>query len=154
VTSIVYRDPSRGVGRLASGINVTLVEAPYRSARIHLISPLVYVTFEGKRLVVPAGFVCDGASIPSALWVRLGHPLAWANAAMGIVHDHGYRMGERPREEVDMLAWDMALLGGHPDELAAEIHAGVAIWGGAAWEANAQKRAACQGDTARLLAWV
>jgi hypothetical protein len=47
------------------------------------------LSFEGRRLIIPAGFVFDGASIPRVFWSVLS-PTGLL-LIPGIFHDYGYR---------------------------------------------------------------
>lgn len=67
--------------------------------RFVVASEFVYAT-----ITVPAGFVCDGASIPRFLW-RLLSPLDLSECAW-LLHDYLYRHGTEEgwtRLEVDQL---------------------------------------------------
>ncbi|HWL54266.1 MAG TPA: DUF1353 domain-containing protein [Chthoniobacteraceae bacterium] len=48
---------------------------------------------EGRiyRIVVPAGFICDGASVPRFLWTLIGATPDGLNRAAALVHDFIYR---------------------------------------------------------------
>lgn len=52
-----------------------------------LLAPFCYVSSRG-RIVVPAGFVTDGASIPRALWFALDPFGPWFESA--VIHDFLY----------------------------------------------------------------
>ena len=39
---------------------------------------------------VPAGFVCDGASIPRFFWRLCGHPYDKIHIKNGVKHDYAY----------------------------------------------------------------
>lgn len=54
-------------------------------------------------LTIPAGFICDGASIPLIGFLRTFLPKSRANNA-GVVHDYLYRRcGYYTRSEADMI---------------------------------------------------
>ena len=62
--------------------------------RLALIPPYVktctttvYETKAGEVVHIPAGFQCDGSSIPRFLWSLLGHPLDKQNCYPGLLHD-------------------------------------------------------------------
>ena len=55
-----------------------------------LLEPLTYLANDGRRIVVPAGFVADGASIPRLLWPIVGHPMNGKHAEASFVHDYLY----------------------------------------------------------------
>ena len=68
------------------------------------------VTVDGEEIVIPAGFVTDGASIPRFLWRVCGHPFQLPRLPVAIVHDFAYS-GQWPepaipREYADELYYD------------------------------------------------
>ena len=104
-----------------------------------LTSPLVYrVGTTGEKIIVPAGFVTDLASVPRGLCTLLSSTDRYMRAA--IVHD--------------FLYWDQTCTKKQADKtlLAAMIEANVAPWkrtavylgvdvgGGGAWASNAEDR--------------
>lgn len=67
-----------------------------------LLHDLVYLTHDGDRITVPAGFETDLASVPQLLWSIIGPPAGrWAPA--GCVHDLLYRTGLVPRSVADRI---------------------------------------------------
>ena len=71
---------------------------------LELRRPLAYVTDSGTRITIPAGFVCDLASVPQAL--RSIAPPWQLSARPGVLHDYLYRRHARPavvRELADDL---------------------------------------------------
>lgn len=52
---------------------------------------------------VPAGFVCDGASIPRFGWRLFGHPYDRIHVKSGVKHDYAYELGgdEQMRQAAD-----------------------------------------------------
>lgn len=61
---------------------------------------------------VPAGFVCDGASIPRCFWMLVGHPLEGGPLRAAITHDwlcsHAKTRSER-RFADTIFMWILAL---------------------------------------------
>jgi len=39
-------------------------------------------------IIVPKGFICDGASIPRVFWSIVGHPLSGGPLRAAVIHDH------------------------------------------------------------------
>lgn len=70
-----------------------------------MATEFVYVDAEtGRTIVVPAGFICDGASIPRALWTVIA-PSDLSECAW-LLHDWLYRYGASEgwtRKEADRL---------------------------------------------------
>jgi hypothetical protein len=54
---------------------------------IRLLAPLGYVRTNGVEHIVPAGFECDGGSIPRAFWQLIGHPLDGQYVRSCVTHD-------------------------------------------------------------------
>lgn len=76
-----------------------LVVMPDSGSDWRLVKPLMYVTNEGEAITVPAGFICDLASIPP-----IARPLFpvngdWTEAA--VIHDWLYdgKIGSRERAD-------------------------------------------------------
>ncbi len=73
---------------------------------IRTTAPLTWSEWDATGLVrlftVPAGFLCDGASIPRRMWAWIGHPLSGRFVRAATLHDWGYRFpnGET-RAEID-----------------------------------------------------
>lgn len=66
-----------------------------------LLKNWMYLTRSGMVLLVPAGFVCDLASIPRIAWQFVGSPADSAEAA--VLHDYVYAKGPDIYAEVDGL---------------------------------------------------
>ena len=56
---------------------------------------------EGHKHSVPSGTISDGASIPRAFWVLVGHPRDTDIGQAAAVHDVMYREGKYPRGHAD-----------------------------------------------------
>jgi hypothetical protein len=153
----MLRDPMRGIGRFEGNPRVEFLPAPKGSplswTRVMYLEEFGYRTCEGKTIIVPKRFVSDGASIPSPLWMKFGHPLTSRNILFGGPHDFIYRTGVFTQDQCDMYLWDMAILAGHSEVDALEIYEGVHQFGKTAYDENANKRRQCGGDFPRLLSW-
>jgi hypothetical protein len=55
--------------------------------RVALLSPLVWCT-RTTVIVVPAGFVTDGATTPPILWPIMGHPFSGSLFRATTLHDY------------------------------------------------------------------
>ena len=108
-----------------------------------LLAPLVYIIGDtSERIVVPAGFVTDLASVPSEFW---GPPLAltptgqYSRAA--IIHDYLYWSQKCTRDQADRLmviAMKESNVGRFD---AVAIYEGVHLGGEQAWLTNAADKA-------------
>jgi hypothetical protein len=86
--------------------------------------------------VVPADFVCDGASIPRILWALVGHPFdkRWRKEA--VLHDWFYRTTEHgiSRKTADQIFYDSLRDGGLRYTKAQMMYFGVRAGGWMAWK--------------------
>lgn len=76
----------------------TMVRAP--KGRIRLVTPL-FVTVDDDTVIVPDGFVTDGASVPALFWPVVSHPLAPSSLRAAILHDFQYRTASVTRKDAD-----------------------------------------------------
>ena len=67
----------------------------------------LHFTLAGKEYSIPAGFECDGASIPRACWRIIGHPMDYHYVEEAIRHDWLYRYQPLDRAAADkaFFAW-------------------------------------------------
>lgn len=86
-------------------------------------------------LAVPAGFVCDGASIPRWAWTAIGHPLSGRFLRAAVLHDYAYRhAGDGDtRATVDRRFYHGLRADGVGRTRAALMYTAVRVGGGAAW---------------------
>ena len=81
-----------------------------------------------KDIIVPKGFLTDGASIPKYLkWRFDPFDERWKEAA--IVHDWLYYRKLKPRKECDEILREIMLLDGAPRRIAFEFYWAVRIGG-------------------------
>jgi len=64
----------------------------YKDGRQALLAPLVYVSKDGERFEVPAGFVTDYASIPSIFWNIPGFDPYGPAKFPAVLHDWLYSL--------------------------------------------------------------
>lgn len=74
-------------GYFDSDLDIRFCREPGRQRFIRLLAPLARVRGNGVRHVVPAGFECDGGSIPRPAWSIIGHPLDGEFVRSCVVHD-------------------------------------------------------------------
>jgi hypothetical protein len=150
-------DENCGFGRMDHWPQFEMLPAPPGSdpnyTRIRLTADFKFTSAGGRTFIAPAGFVCDGASIPAQAAPIIGHSLSSLNAPFGVGHDYLCRTGLVTKERADLIAYELARHAGHTYRHACEIWVAISKFGSSAWTANAAKRAECKGDMARLLAW-
>lgn len=61
--------------------------------RVRICEAFCYVARDGTTYTVPAGFTCDGASIPRLLWPLSGGPFEGRHRDAALVHDRLYCAG-------------------------------------------------------------
>lgn len=59
--------------------------------------------YSGVKYRIPAGFVCNGASIPRVFWACLGHPFDAELYSSAVVHDYCYDSACIRRAQADKL---------------------------------------------------
>lgn len=97
------------------------------------------VAYDGKVIVVRAGFVSDGATIPRFLWAAIGSPWTGNYTRGAIVHDwlygsHTYYNGELiTRARSDYILREIARHDGTNVITSYILWAGVRLFGGLAW---------------------
>lgn len=90
----------------------------------------------GKNFTIPAGFVCDGASIPEFLWASISPAIDPRTLDGALAHDFLYRTTSHPftRKEADDLFYDH--IRAHSLGLFPSLKAyfGVRLFGKKAWK--------------------
>ena len=103
--------------------------------RKRLEGDLVYRQGSGRRIVVPTGFVADGASVPRGFWWlypsfgEAYEPATW-------LHDYAYQHAERldvSRREADALLYEAAIGLGFRRSGARALWLGVRVGGWWPW---------------------
>lgn len=61
----------------------------FSSRKWEVVEDWEFTLPNGVKIVIPKGFVCDGASVPKMFWILLS-PTGLL-LIPGIIHDHGYR---------------------------------------------------------------
>lgn len=102
---------------------------------------LRYVDPAGRVWTVPAGFITDGASIPTPLWALIGSPFTGKYRIPALFHDAAYSTLGVTKDDADNMFHDAMLEAGCPEILAAAIYSGVRF-GGIDPYAAAQRKAA------------
>ncbi len=70
--------------------------------KFRLDEPFDYYTKDGKHtIVVPAGFVSDGASIPKTFWTIIGSPWSGKHGKAAVIHDFLYDRQPFTRKKSD-----------------------------------------------------
>jgi hypothetical protein len=100
--------------------------------RVRLLEPFAYNDLAFGLLTVHEGFVCDGASVPPALWPLIGDPFGDLLPA-AILHDWGYATRALPREWIDVVFCRALRDCGVGLLRARSIYRGVRVFGALYW---------------------
>jgi hypothetical protein len=90
------------------------------------------------RVVVPAGFVTDFASIPRALWAIL--PPVGRYGLAAVIHDRLYRLGVTSRGDADRVLLEAMQVCGVSWIVRRLIYVGVRMGGASAWAGSASSK--------------
>jgi len=91
---------------------------------------------EFGRVMVPVGFMSDGASIPKFAWSIVGHPFSGYFPA-AVVHDYLYRAGCKPdlsRKQADKMLRDLMRCLGYGWLSSRTFYLAVRIGGRKSWK--------------------
>ncbi|MBR7107709.1 MAG: DUF1353 domain-containing protein [Lentisphaeria bacterium] len=99
----------------------------------------ITVVWCGQEYTVPAGFSCDGCSVPAFLWDSVSPQLDPRTLRGAIVHDYIYRgnVPEINRKEADMLLRELIKEDGFPAFKAGVVYWGVRLAGGGNYHGEA-----------------
>lgn len=101
---------------------------------------LLFMTKRRGAIIVPAGFVSDGCSIPRALWTALGHPFSYKYLREAILHDYLYLYQPFSRRTADKIFRDELKKGGNVGLIRRNcIYRALRLFGGIAWKNNQKK---------------
>jgi len=97
-----------------------------------------YVCYDKFQLWIPAGYECDGASIPRFLWSVTGSPYDPLNIEAAFIHDALYLTHAFTREVADEIAFQIWMQSGLPKWKARNRWAAVRSFGYFSWK-NTEK---------------
>lgn len=100
--------------------------------------------WHGLNYRVPKGFESDGVSTPKLLWPVISPPVHPHTIRAGIIHDWLYRHQPKKwtREDADKLFAEICEEDGLSPLQTQLAYTGLRLFGGSAWEANADRKAA------------
>jgi hypothetical protein len=101
---------------------------------IRLQADMVY-SWNGKVVIVPAGFESDGASVPRFLWSSVSPQIDPRTLAAAIAHDYIYRNHPEgwTREMADDMFYDICRSDGLSWWSSQKAYWGIRLFGGSAW---------------------
>ena len=68
-----------------------------------LTKVLIYETLSGNLIIVPQGFISNGASIPRFFWRLIGSPWSGKYGRAAVVHDYMCFAEKVPRKQADKI---------------------------------------------------
>ncbi len=71
-----------------------------------LTKVLIYETLSGNLIIVPQGFISDGASIPRFFWRLIGSPWSGKYGRAAVVHDFMCFSKEFTRKQADIVFYE------------------------------------------------
>ena len=94
------------------------------------------VTSDGRTITVPAGFRCDGASVPAFLWSSVSPQIDPRTLRGAIVHDFIYRTHppQWSRRDADKLFYGLIRADGLSWWKSQKAYLGVRLFGASSWE--------------------
>lgn len=99
--------------------------------KVKLIEPYGYVDPAGEQWKVPAGYLTDGASVPSALWA-LYPPFTGAYRSAAVIHDYYCDNQQRSWQDTHKVFYN-AMRAADVDENTAKIMYGAVYLFGPRW---------------------
>lgn len=99
-----------------------------------LTRPFTYISKKFGKIVVPIGFVTDGASIPKFLWSIVGSPWSGGYADGAVIHDWIYHKNLFKRKECDQIFNEANKFLKVPAWKRFVIYQALRIFGGFAWK--------------------
>ena len=119
----------------AAGIAMPRIEPVGTSDETWRLVEDYHADIGGYMIVVPAGFVTDGASIPRFLWRLCGHPMSTRRFPAAVIHDWLYS-GAVPCDNkfADGIYRDALVLLGFPRWKAELEYCTLRLCGGAHWK--------------------
>lgn len=99
---------------------------------IKLVQPFGYIDPRGVSWDVPAGYVTNGASIPTSLWAVVGGPFDGPYRDAAVLHDYYCEAKLRSSDDTHLMYYEASVARGTSANLASTMYAGL-ILGGPKW---------------------
>lgn len=108
--------------------------------RLYRLREALHVPVGPFLVVVPAGFLTDGATIPRFAWPLVGHPMHGPYQAAAVCHDHFYTTQELSRLVADALFCEILRQYGVSRRRARLMYGAVRLAGWLPWCLRARRR--------------
>ena len=101
----------------------------------------LFIKWNNKILIVPAGFQCDGASVPQFLWSTISPAIDPRTLQAAIAHDYLYRNTPEnwTRKEADELFYDLCRKNGLSWWASQKAYWGIRLFGAVHWKTENAK---------------
>jgi hypothetical protein len=97
------------------------------------VKPFGFVDSSGRKWVVPAGAIVDGASIPSLFWSIIGGPFEGKYRNASVIHDYYCDVRTRPWRDTDRVFFEAMRASGVSEREAKALYMAV-VYGGPHWD--------------------
>lgn len=94
---------TEGIGKYKSYFQGDLIIKKVSPYQYKVWQEFSYYTIKGGCIVVPKGFITDGASIPRLFWVIIGSPFTGRYSRAALVHDYLYHTQQYTRSRSDRI---------------------------------------------------
>ena len=110
--------------------------APLDDGRhMRIVKPFGFVDSSGRKWVVPAGAIVDGASIPQMFWSVTGGPFEGKYRNASVVHDYYCDVRTRSWRNTDRVFHEAMLASGVSEREAKVMYMAV-VYGGPHWDSQ------------------
>jgi Protein of unknown function (DUF1353) len=106
---------------------------PYPNGKGYVLTMEYRLTVNGETLVIPRGFLFDGASVPRAAWFFIGDNYEPDFMIAALAHDWLYWSHQWPKEKADKALRDLLKASGVGAIRTAAMYRAVDLAGGPAW---------------------
>jgi hypothetical protein len=147
--------PAWAASRYGHYVGKFVAEFDVDGRKVKLIEPYGYVDPAGEQWDVPAGYLTDGASVPTALWA-LYPPFTGAYRSAAVIHDYYCDNKQRSWQDTHKVFYN-AMRAAGVDENTAKIMYGAVYLFGPRWgpgTAPGQRNAAPKASPAQQKAMV
>jgi len=104
------------------------------SGKWMLTKAFTYNSKMAGKIVVPEGFVSDGASIPRLAWIFIGSPWSGKYAPGAIIHDYIYHTNMFSRKDCDDIFMESMKVLKVPSWKRIIIHRSLRMFGWTCWK--------------------
>lgn len=101
--------------------------------KIRLTKSIIFIGNDGRKYIIPEGYVSDGASVPRFFWRILSPCIDGRTLPASIIHDFEYKHKIGTRAGADKDYYARLVADGYPRVKAAATYIGVRAGGSKHW---------------------